>query len=105
MAESGISADEVKGSGRGGRISKQDVDRTLQARGDTRLPRTEITEITPPPNREPEPFEPPAPAGRSPTDAARERVVPMSPLRRTSRAGWSRRSTTRRSSRRSTRST
>jgi 2-oxoglutarate dehydrogenase E2 component (dihydrolipoamide succinyltransferase) len=83
MAESGISADEVKGSGRGGRISKQDVDRTLQARGDTRLPRTEITEITPPPNREPEPFEPPAPAGRSPTDAARERVVPMTPLRRT----------------------
>ena len=65
MAESGLSADDVKGSGRGGRISKQDVDRTLQARGDTRLPRTEITEITPPPNREPEPVEPPAPAGRA----------------------------------------
>src|SRR6185369_13180678 len=32
MAESGLSADDVKGSGRGGRISKQDVDRTLQAR-------------------------------------------------------------------------
>jgi 2-oxoglutarate dehydrogenase E2 component (dihydrolipoamide succinyltransferase) len=81
MAESGISADEVKGSGRGGRISKQDVDRTLQSRVDTRMPRTEITEITPPPNREPEPFEAPAPAGRAPD--ARERVVPMSPLRRT----------------------
>jgi 2-oxoglutarate dehydrogenase E2 component (dihydrolipoamide succinyltransferase) len=80
MAESGLAPEDVKGSGRGGRISKQDVDRTLQARTDTRTPRTEITEITPPPNREPEPFE--APAGRSSTDP-RERVVPMSPLRRT----------------------
>jgi 2-oxoglutarate dehydrogenase E2 component (dihydrolipoamide succinyltransferase) len=82
MAESGLSPDDVKGSGRGGRISKQDVDRTLQARTDARLPRTEITEITPPPNREPEPELPPLP-GRPLTDAARERVVPMSPLRRT----------------------
>jgi len=82
MAESGLSPDDVKGSGRGGRISKQDVDRTLQARTDTRLPRTEITEITPPPNREPEPELPPSP-GRPLTDAGRERVVPMSPLRRT----------------------
>jgi 2-oxoglutarate dehydrogenase E2 component (dihydrolipoamide succinyltransferase) len=81
MAESGLSPDDVKGSGRGGRISKQDVDRTLQAR-ETRVPRTEITEITPPPNREPEPFEAP-PAPRPAVDAARERVVPMSPLRRT----------------------
>src|SRR6266498_2067506 len=80
MAESGLAPEDVKGSGRGGRISKQDVDRTLQARTDTRTPRTEITEITPPPNREPEPFE--APAARSSTDV-RERVVPMSPLRRT----------------------
>ena len=39
MAESGLSADDVKGSGRGGRISKQDVDRTLQARAETRAPR------------------------------------------------------------------
>jgi 2-oxoglutarate dehydrogenase E2 component (dihydrolipoamide succinyltransferase) len=82
MAESGLSPEDVKGSGRGGRISKQDVDRTLQARTDARLPRTEITEITPPPNREPEPELPPLP-GRPLTDAARERVVPMSPLRRT----------------------
>src|SRR4051812_18795467 len=80
MAESGLAPEDVKGSGRGGRISKQDVDRTLQARTDTRTPRTEITEITPPPNREPEPFE--APAARPSTDV-RERVVPMSPLRRT----------------------
>jgi 2-oxoglutarate dehydrogenase E2 component (dihydrolipoamide succinyltransferase) len=81
MAESGLSAEDVKGSGRGGRISKQDVDRTLQARSE-RLPRAEITEITPPPSREPEPFEAP-PAPRPAIDAARERVVPMSPLRRT----------------------
>src|SRR4029079_10168910 len=82
MTESGIAPEDVKGSGRGGRISKQDVDRTLQARADTRMPRTEITEITPPPNREPEPELPPSP-GRPLTDAGRERVVPMSPLRRT----------------------
>ena len=81
MSESGLSPDDVKGSGRGGRIQKQDVDRTLQARTDTRLPRTEITEITPPPGREPEP-EVPVP-GRPATDAGHERVVPMSPLRRT----------------------
>jgi len=81
MSESGLSPDDVKGSGRGGRIQKQDVDRTLQARAETRMPRTEITEITPPPGREPEP-EVPAP-GRPATDAGHERVVPMSPLRRT----------------------
>ena len=81
MSESGLSPDDVKGSGRGGRIQKQDVDRTLQARAETRTPRTEITEITPPPGREPEP-EVPVP-GRPATDAGHERVVPMSPLRRT----------------------
>jgi 2-oxoglutarate dehydrogenase E2 component (dihydrolipoamide succinyltransferase) len=81
MSESGLSPDDVKGSGRGGRIQKQDVDRTLQARAETRMPRTEITEITPPPGREPEP-EVPVP-GRPATDAGHERVVPMSPLRRT----------------------
>src|SRR3954453_10317040 len=80
MAESGLAPEDVKGSGRGGRISKQDVDRTLQARTDTRTPPTETPEIAPPPTREPEPFE--APAARPSTDV-RERVVPMSPLRRT----------------------
>jgi 2-oxoglutarate dehydrogenase E2 component (dihydrolipoamide succinyltransferase) len=75
MAESGLSADDVKGSGRGGRISKQDVDRTLQARGETRAPEPA------PAARAPEPVEAPAP--RPAIDGARERVVPMSPLRRT----------------------
>ena len=85
MAESGLDPGDVKGSGRGGRISKQDVDRTLQAR-EQRVPRAEITEITPPPPREPSPVElPPAPrpAPLPLNDGARERVVPMSPLRRT----------------------
>jgi 2-oxoglutarate dehydrogenase E2 component (dihydrolipoamide succinyltransferase) len=85
MADSGLSPEDVKGSGRGGRISKQDVDRTLQARAETRVPRAEITEITPPPPRPPESPELPQPAPRPApaVDYARERVVPMSPLRRT----------------------
>jgi 2-oxoglutarate dehydrogenase E2 component (dihydrolipoamide succinyltransferase) len=75
MAESGLSAEDVKGSGRGGRISKQDVDRTLQARTETRAPEPA------PAARAPEPVEAPSP--RPAVDGARERVVPMSPLRRT----------------------
>ena len=75
MAESGLSADDVKGSGRGGRISKQDVDRTLQARAETRAPEPA------PAARAPEPVEAPPP--RPAVDGGRERVVPMSPLRRT----------------------
>jgi 2-oxoglutarate dehydrogenase E2 component (dihydrolipoamide succinyltransferase) len=74
MAESGLGADDVKGSGRGGRISKQDVDRTLQAREESRAKEPA------PAARAPEPAELPAPR---PVDGARERVVPMSPLRRT----------------------
>jgi 2-oxoglutarate dehydrogenase E2 component (dihydrolipoamide succinyltransferase) len=67
LAESGLSADEVKGSGRGGRISKQDIVRTLEDR-----------------ERAPAPVPMEAPVSiRPPTDAARERVVPMSPLRKT----------------------
>jgi 2-oxoglutarate dehydrogenase E2 component (dihydrolipoamide succinyltransferase) len=78
MAESGIAPGDVKGSGRGGRISKQDVDRTLQARAETRAPEPA------PPARAPEPVELPASPGGGPAvDGTRERVVPMSPLRRT----------------------
>ena len=87
MAETGLAPGDVKGSGRGGRISKQDVDRTLEARAEQRVPRAEITEITPPPPRN-EAYDMPAPApasvpARPAVDSARERVVPMSPLRRT----------------------
>jgi 2-oxoglutarate dehydrogenase E2 component (dihydrolipoamide succinyltransferase) len=68
LAETGLPASEVKGTGRGGRISRQDVVRTLEERG---------REEAPPP---PEP-EPPTPHRQS--EGPRERVVPMSPLRRT----------------------
>jgi 2-oxoglutarate dehydrogenase E2 component (dihydrolipoamide succinyltransferase) len=69
LAESGLSAEEVKGSGRGGRISKQDVTRALE-------------ENITPPVPAPAPIEAP-PAVRPPEGGARERVVPMSPLRKT----------------------
>jgi 2-oxoglutarate dehydrogenase E2 component (dihydrolipoamide succinyltransferase) len=78
MADSGLSADEVKGSGRGGRISKQDVTRALEEQARPGAP-----------SSAPESFEPPAfrptPAPTPPTtiDGARERVVAMSPLRKT----------------------
>jgi 2-oxoglutarate dehydrogenase E2 component (dihydrolipoamide succinyltransferase) len=80
LSDSGLAPAEVKGSGRGGRISKQDVDRALA-------------------EREPEPPQPgglaapaaPAALRRAPdvgpepasVPEGRERLVPMSPLRRT----------------------
>jgi 2-oxoglutarate dehydrogenase E2 component (dihydrolipoamide succinyltransferase) len=64
LADSGLTADEVKGSGRGGRISKQDVTRAIEQQA-----------------RPPAPAPTPAPV---PTiDSTRERVVAMSPLRKT----------------------
>jgi 2-oxoglutarate dehydrogenase E2 component (dihydrolipoamide succinyltransferase) len=69
LADSGLTADEVKGSGRGGRISKQDVLRTLEERERVIAPAP-----TPPETQV---------ALRPVTDGARERVVPMSPLRKT----------------------
>ncbi len=76
MADSGLTADEVKGSGRGGRISKQDVTRALeeQARPAAPAPAPEAS-----PSFRPTPTPMPAPT----VDSARERVVAMSPLRRT----------------------
>jgi 2-oxoglutarate dehydrogenase E2 component (dihydrolipoamide succinyltransferase) len=78
MAESGLSAEEVKGSGRGGRISKQDVSRALEenARPPTPSP-------VPTPSPAPAPLEAPPAVLRPVADGARERVVPMSPLRKT----------------------
>ena len=73
MADSGLTADEVKGSGRGGRISKQDVTRALE-------------EQARPGSAAVEPFEAPAsfrPTVPTPVDGTRERVVAMSPLRKT----------------------
>jgi 2-oxoglutarate dehydrogenase E2 component (dihydrolipoamide succinyltransferase) len=64
MAEAGLEAAEVKGSGRGGRISKQDVDRALEQRA---VP-TPVPAIS---------------SGSIEVRGGRERVVPMSPLRKT----------------------
>jgi len=69
LADSGLAADEVKGSGRGGRISKQDVVRTLEERVKTPVPAASVIEVPS--------------AIRPVTDGAHERVVPMSPLRKT----------------------
>jgi len=76
LADSGLSAEEVKGSGRGGRISKQDVTRALEEQA---RPTPPSAEVEAPPYR-PTPTPSPAPTA---VDGARERVVAMSPLRRT----------------------
>ncbi|HEY6099726.1 MAG TPA: 2-oxo acid dehydrogenase subunit E2, partial [Anaeromyxobacter sp.] len=64
MAEHGVSAEQVAGSGPGGQVRKEDVVRALEAPG---LP----------------PAEARAPAPAQPEIGPRERVVPMTPLRRT----------------------
>ena len=73
LADSGLTAEEVKGSGRGGRISKQDVTRALEEQA---RPTVSSPEVEAPPVYRPTP---------TPTaiDGARERVVAMSPLRKT----------------------
>ncbi len=77
MAESGVPAESVKGSGRGGRISKQDVARAVQKQVEPPAPQS-----VPLPAPPPEPFEVPT-VSRTLDDGGRERVVPMSPLRKT----------------------
>lgn len=68
MREKGVSPGEVKGTGLGGRILKEDVERHLAASPEAKLER-------------PLPPEPPRPA---PTDRPwrRDEAVPMTPLRR-----------------------
>ncbi len=78
MAESGLAVDEVKGSGRGGRISKQDVTRALQEQAEQ-----QARGPAPAPVEAPPAARPPLPPPSSLVDSARERVVPMSPLRKT----------------------
>jgi len=75
LAETGMPPSEVKGTGRGGRISTQDVVRALEEREQ----RDAVVETRAP---APAPSGPP-PAPVTVLDGARERVVPMSPLRRT----------------------
>jgi 2-oxoglutarate dehydrogenase E2 component (dihydrolipoamide succinyltransferase) len=64
MAETGLSVEEVKGSGRGGRIQTQDVVRALDER---KAPEPVVTRPTLPPS----------------ADEGQERIVPMTPLRKT----------------------
>ena len=78
LADSGLAADEVKGSGRGGRISKQDVTRALEEQA---RPAAPAPEVEAPPAYRPTPT--PAPTPTLTIDGARERVVAMSPLRKT----------------------
>jgi 2-oxoglutarate dehydrogenase E2 component (dihydrolipoamide succinyltransferase) len=81
LAETGIAPSEVKGTGRGGRISTQDVVRALEEREHRDAP---VETRAPAPA--PAPVSSPGPSGPAPVtalDGARERVVPMSPLRRT----------------------
>jgi 2-oxoglutarate dehydrogenase E2 component (dihydrolipoamide succinyltransferase) len=63
MSETGLSPDDVKGSGRGGRIQTQDVVRAL----DERKPEPAVTRASLP----------------SAVDEGQERIVPMTPLRKT----------------------
>ncbi|HEX3698347.1 MAG TPA: 2-oxoglutarate dehydrogenase complex dihydrolipoyllysine-residue succinyltransferase [Polyangia bacterium] len=78
LAETGLPASEVKGTGRGGRISKQDVVRALQDRTgeSSEAPASEL------PTPEPLQADTEVPLPLRP-DGARERMVAMSPLRRT----------------------
>jgi 2-oxoglutarate dehydrogenase E2 component (dihydrolipoamide succinyltransferase) len=85
IAETGIAPSEVKGTGRGGRISAQDVVRALEEREHKEPVADARSGSTP---TSPSAAAPPvisahAPAPVAVLDGARERVVPMSPLRRT----------------------
>jgi 2-oxoglutarate dehydrogenase E2 component (dihydrolipoamide succinyltransferase) len=78
LAESGLSAEDVQGTGRGGRLSKQDIERAVQERGAGQKPHPVAPAV---------PLVEPPPPLRAPDDLdlteTRERVVPMSPLRKT----------------------
>jgi 2-oxoglutarate dehydrogenase E2 component (dihydrolipoamide succinyltransferase) len=82
MAERGVAADAVRGSGPGGQVRKEDVLRALAPQGAPSEERGSAarTDLAPPPA----PAEARAPAPRDGgRAAARERVVAMTPLRRT----------------------
>jgi 2-oxoglutarate dehydrogenase E2 component (dihydrolipoamide succinyltransferase) len=77
LAESGLAPAQVQGTGRGGRISKQDVERAVERTVEARTRGAEPAVTGP---ALPEIVE--VPALRH-IDSARERLVPMSPLRKT----------------------
>jgi 2-oxoglutarate dehydrogenase E2 component (dihydrolipoamide succinyltransferase) len=78
IADGGLGAKELTGTGRGGRVSNQDVARALDAR---EAPLGVVGNVV---ARQAVPELIDAPSERSaPVDISRERIVPMSPLRRT----------------------
>ena len=84
MAEAGLSPDQVTGTGRDGRIMKQDVTRALAAAGAAAPAPSPAGAPSPAPAAAPSPA--PAPAPRAPVpaeDAAREERVRMTRLRQT----------------------
>src|SRR5579872_423585 len=81
LAETGLPASEVKGSGRGGRIQTQDVVRALQDRAEGAVPAASETAATAVPVAVYADVESPLPL--RPDGGTRERVVAMSPLRKT----------------------
>jgi 2-oxoglutarate dehydrogenase E2 component (dihydrolipoamide succinyltransferase) len=81
LAEHGINAEQIQGSGAGGRILKEDVLKhveNLQQQKSPPPPAPAATVATPPP-----PTPSPVPASDIPTPARQEQVVPMSRLRKT----------------------
>ena len=87
LDENGLSADSVKGSGPGGRILKEDVQKVLEskpeqaeAKAETKQTEAEQPQAKQPQTKQPEPKrDAPAPQGGD----REEETVPMSPLRRT----------------------
>lgn len=79
--KAGVDLEDVAGSGRGGRILREDVQRAAAARTAPAPLPTPAPAAAPPP---PAPAPPPVPAASRPVTAAgeREEVVAMSPLRR-----------------------
>ncbi len=77
LDENGLSADQVSGTGPGGRVLKEDVQRHLEAA------QAAPAAVAPAPTPEPVPQAPPVQAPAPSLDGSRqEDAVPMSPLRR-----------------------
>ncbi len=82
MTDAGLTSEDVTATGRGGRIQPVDVSRALEARqgGPDRRTPLSTPGVTPAPSPPPSPSPSPSPSALA---AANERVVPMTPLRKT----------------------
>ena len=84
IAEYGIDANQVEGTGLGGRISRDDVQRYIEANQLTSLeaaPAAEAPAAAPAPPTAPAPSSAPVPAAPVPTAGVRDAVVPLSNIR------------------------